>query len=407
MTTALRRATALAAAASLATVLAACGDSDSGGGGSESADSITIGFVGALTGPLSASGKNALAGLEAGAEYAEDEYGVAISIEQRDTKGEPTAAVASTRELAQKGVTAMYFSTEAFPAVQDVLNQVEVPGDTAGGIAAVLGDVGDSQRYKYAFSTGAGTAGPDSIRPLLEHAAALGGKVGMLSVGSSYGTAQAEATMAMVEDEFPDMDVVAETFPETATDVTAQLTKLKDADVSSVLTWGYGAPLVAILNSFGKMGWAPPTISAGIGSGEAATSELIPAAMKDSFVAGPMPVTFLTAEPGSKPEGAAAVFEKAYLEAQGDDQFDALDTVGAISFDWAALVAQAVKANGSADPKELKAKLTDGTELDGANGTYVFGPDERIGIAGDQLALFLPGQPCTDGLCVMAPEEGS
>src|SRR5690606_38625539 len=136
------------------------------------ATTIKIGFVGSLTGPLAPSGQVALVGLQAGAEYVESQDpDVTIEIVERDTQGEPTQAVAATRALVQEGVSAIWFTTEAFPPVQDYLNQVKIPGATAGGIGAVLADVGDSKKYKYAFSTGAGTSGETSIIPLLAYAA--------------------------------------------------------------------------------------------------------------------------------------------------------------------------------------------------------------------------------------------
>lgn len=394
-----RRVTALVAVGALTTGLSACGGSDSAGA---DADTVTIGFVGALTGPLAASGKNSLAGLKAGAEYAEKKFGVTVEIKQRDTKGEPTAAVAATRALAQDGVTAMYFTTEAFPAVQDVLNQVKVPGDTAGGIGSILDEVGDSKRYKYAFSTGAGTAGPTSIRPVLEQAKANGGRIGMLSVGSAYGTAQEEQTLELAESDFPELDIATEQFPETATDVTAQLNKLKDAGAETVIVWGYGAPLVAVLNGFAKTGWAPPTISAGLASGESGARDLIPDSMKETLIAGPLAAGFVAETEGQKPQGAAAAFEEIYMADQ-EGEFDALDTVGAISFDWAVIVAQAVDAAGSNDPQKVKDKLVDGTEFEGANGTYRFGPDTRIGIGLDDLSMFVPAVPCDAGTCLAVP----
>lgn len=403
MTLLTRRLSALLVAAAMTTGLAACGGGSNDGSSGDAKD-VTIGFVGALTGPLAASGKNSLAGLKAGAKYAKDELGVTVTIKQRDTKGEPTAAVAATRALAQDGVTAMYFTTDAFPAVQDVLNQVKVPGDTAGGIGSILDQVGDSKRYKYAFSTGAGTAGPTSIRPVLEQAKANGGKVGMLSVGSAYGTAQEEQTLALAKSDFPELDIVTQQFPETATDVTAQLQKLQDAGAKTVVVWAYGAPLVAVLNGFGKTGWAPPTISAGLASGEPGARDLIPDSMKDTLVAGPLAAGFVSDQEGQKPQGAAAGFEKIYMAGQ-DGEFDALDTVGAISFDWAVIVAQAVDASGSSDPQKVKDKLVDGTEFEGANGTYTFGPDKRIGIGLDDLSMFKPSVPCDAGTCLAVPSK--
>ncbi|MFF0772728.1 ABC transporter substrate-binding protein [Nonomuraea wenchangensis] len=379
--------------------LAACGDGGSSGDAA-GGTTIKIGFVGALTGPLSPSGQNSLAGLKAGAEYVEQHNpGTKIVIEQRDTKGEPTAAVAATRALAQDGVSALYFTTEAFPPVQDVLNQVKVPGDTAGGIGSIAADVGDSKRYKYAFSTGAGTSGETSITPLLSYAASAGKTVAVLDDSSAFGTSQTKDTLAIAQSQFPDVKIVQESFPNTASDVTAQLNKLKDAGAESLIVWSYGAPLVATMSSLNKIGWNPQ-MSAVLGIGDPATTELIPEGMKKTLAAGPIAKTFLSSSTGDN--SITADFVKLYLKAKGKTEFNALDSVGAVSFDWALLVTQAAQQAKSTEPDAIKKALVSGGTFKGANGTYTFGPDKRIGIDADQLGVFVPAQPCPDGKCVEA-----
>lgn len=374
----------------------------SGGPAAESDGStIKIGFIGSLTGPLAASGKVSLDGLQAGAKYIEAQYpGSKVEIVQRDTKGEPTAAVAATRALAQEHVTALYYTTEAFAPVQDVLNQVEIPADTAGGIGPILNEVGDTKRYKYAFSTGAGTAGDTSVIPLLNYAASAGNHLAMLNDSTAYNTSQAELTKTIASAQYPQIDLVTQSFPSTASDVTAQLNKLRDSGSPSIIVWSYGSPLVAVMSSLSKIGWNPQ-MSGVLGVGDPAASELIPNGMKNTVAAGPMAKTFLSAQPGSSPTGITAEFVKLFLEVKGKSDFVALDTVGATSFDWVLLVHQAAQKSSSADPKKIKEQLVSGNTFNGANGVYTFGPDKRIGIGSDQLATFLPAQPCIKGSCVI------
>jgi ABC-type branched-subunit amino acid transport system substrate-binding protein len=399
MFTTAKRLAAVGLAGILACGLAACG----GGSASESDGStIKIGFVGSLTGPLAPSGKVSLAGLQAGAKYVEEHYpGSNVEILQRDTKGEPTAAVAATRALAQEDVTALYYTTEAFAPVQDVLNQVEVPASTAGGIGPIIGDVGDSKRYKYAFSTGAGTSGETSVVPLLDYAATAGTRVAMLDDSSAFNTSQAELTATIAADQYPQLELTRQSFPSTASDVTAQLNKLRDSGSPSIIVWAYGSPLVAVMSSLNKIGWSPH-MSGVLGMGDPATAALIPAEMKDTVAAGPMAKTFVSSQVGAAPSGITAEFVKNFLEVQDKTEFNALDTVGAISFDWVLLVHEAASKAGSGDPNTVKERLVSGDSYEGANGTYTFGPDQRIGIGADQLATFLPAQPCTNGTCVSA-----
>jgi branched-chain amino acid transport system substrate-binding protein len=390
---------ALAVAGAVAVSLAACGtaapDPENSG---EAPGEITIGFVGSLTGPLASSGVNALAGLKAGAEYAESKYpNLTVNIEERDTAGEATAAVAQTRELAQAGVSAIYYTTEAFPAVQGTLNQVKIPGGTAGGIGPILSDTGDNRLYKYAFSTGAGTSGETSILPYLDYLSSIGDTIGVLDDSSAFNASQSALLDKIVAASYPDVKLVHQSFPSNASDATAQLAALQNADVDSLILFSYGAPAVTAMTSLGKLGWTPP-MAAELGLGADATVALIPPAMNDLIAAGPIANTFMTAQ---DPDSITAQFVKLYQKAQSKETFGPLDTVGAISFDWAVIVSQAVEESGSTNGDDIKNYLTAGNPLEGANGTYVFGPDVRIGISADQLSLFNPSEKCDpSGVCV-------
>jgi branched-chain amino acid transport system substrate-binding protein len=404
------RALAAAIAATGVVALAGCGGSSSATTGSASAkapSSITIGFVGSLTGPLASSGVNALAGLKAGAAYAESQHkGLTINVVSRDTGGSATTAVALTRELAQQKVASIYYTTEAFAPAQTVLNQLKIPGDTAGGIGPILDKVGDSKLYKYAFSTGAGTSGDTSIVPIVQYAAKFGNKIGMLDDSTAFNTSQKDATEAIVKKQFPKVTLVSQSFPSTASDATAQLQALKDQGVDSLILWSYGAPAVTAMSSLEKLGWNPP-MAGELGIGAKATVGLIPAGMKATMGAGPMAKTYGSTGPSTAPTNKiTADFVTSYLKSlnrTGD--FTALDQVGAISYDWAIIVADAVEKAGSADGDAIKKVLTSGENFQGANGTYKFGPDARIGIGADQLVLFRPAEPCAQGTCVIAPTK--
>jgi ABC-type branched-subunit amino acid transport system substrate-binding protein len=394
---------AVALSTALIALAAACGNgSNSNNNNAGGATHIKIGFVGSLTGALAASGQNALYGLQAGAQYVQEHNpGTTVEVEQKDTGGDTTAAVAATRELVQDGVSAIWFTTEAFPPVQDYLNQAKVPGATAGGIGAVLADVGDSKKYKYAFSTGAGTAGETSITPLLKYAAKAGNTIAMLDDSSAYGTAQSQLTLTLAARDFPNVKIVRQEFPATANDVTSQLTTLRNSGAQSLIVWCYGAPLVATMNSLNTIGWNPQ-MSAVLGIGDPTISELIPAGMKDTLAAGPIAKTFVSSASGASLAGAAADFATRYLQLKKKTTFNALDTVGAMSYDWALLVAQAAQKANSTKGDDIKNALTSSTEFTGANGTYTFGPDKRIGLDADDLSVFIPAKPCTNDVCVEA-----
>jgi ABC-type branched-subunit amino acid transport system substrate-binding protein len=393
---------AVALSAALVALAAACGNGSGNNNNANGVTHIKIGFVGSLTGPLAPSGQNALVGLQAGAQYVQDHTpGLTIEVDQKDTGGDATAAVAAARELVQGGVSAIWFTTEAFPPVQDYLNQAKVPGATAGGIGAVLADVGDSHKYKYAFSTGAGTAGETSVTPLLKYAAKAGNTIAMLDDSSAYGTAQSALTQTLAARDYPSVKLVHKSFPSTATDVTSQLTDLRNSGPQSLIVWSYGAPLVATMKSLNTIGWNPQ-MSAVLGIGDPTTAELIPDGMKATLAAGPIAKTFVSSTPGASPTGIAADFVTRYLQLKNKTSFNALDTVGAMSFDWSLLVAQAAQKANSTNGDAIKNQLVSAGSFVGANGTYTFGPDKRIGLDADQLSVFVPAKPCDNHICVEA-----
>jgi len=395
---------AVAAAGAVALSLTACSTSSPGGTtstGGAAPTQITIGFVGSLTGSLASSGINALAGLKVGAEYAHTKYpNLTVTVKELDTGGDATKAVSLTKQLASEGVTAIYFTTEAFAPVQGTLNQVKIPGGTAGGIGPILSDTGDNRLYKYAFSTGAGTSGDTSIIPYLDYLKQFGNKIGILDDSTAFNTSQTDLTKKLVAANYPDITLVTQSFASTASDATAQLQALKDAGVNSLILYSYGAPAVTAMNSLAKLGWTP-NMAAELGIGADATVAVIKTipAMATKIAAGPIAKTFMDASLDTS--GIVKTFVSGYLKQQNNKAtFNALDTVGAISFDWALIVAQATQEAKTTNGDAIKNYLTSGAPLTGSNGTYKFGPDVRIGIDASQLTLFNPASSCDiSGIC--------
>jgi branched-chain amino acid transport system substrate-binding protein len=378
--------------------LSACGGSD--GDKSDAATSrsdLTIGFVGALTGPLSASGNDALAGLKAGVAYLNAQHGpYTYRIASRDSGGDPTHAVAATRELAQGHVAGIYFTTEAFPAVQQILNQTKTIG-ISPGIGPILDKTGDGKAYPWAFSTGT-AAGLPAVAPHIAYAQAGGDVVAELSEASAYGQAQAALTAAEAK-KASGLKIVSRDFPTTARDVSKQLGDLRASGAKTLIVWTYGQGLATVIQGLKKVGWAP-RLAGPLAFADPAITQAAPASLLANAVAGPMPKTFLSTQPGQAPTGIAAEFVKRYLAATGKKQFSGLDEVGAFSFDTAIVLDSAARTAHGTDSAKLKAALTSGTPIVGAQGRYVFSPDQRIGLGADQLGLFKAGEPCDSGTCI-------
>lgn len=427
--TSAKRGLALAVAALLAsTALAACGSgsdssgsgsgTDSGGSGAatggatsapttdNAADSgpegtYTLAFVGALSGPGAASGRVAADGLKAGVEYL-NSLGTKVKYEyeERDSKGDPSTGANLARELAQSGVGSIYTSSTEIAAIQPVLNQFKVIGADSGGVTGLLPKLGVNKEYPWTFSTSTAT-GSLSIVPLLRFAesASGGAKVGQLADNGPYGTGQIAATEALAEAQFPDMEIVTEEFPATATSVTAQLGKLKDQGVNSIIVWTYGAPLIMVLQSLDRMGWYP-YLATSLGVGDPSIVEATPEGLKGKIAGGG--IASGQVEGSGKPAGELTPkFFELYSKIKGSTDFNALDTVASYTFDWAVAVHAAIQATGSLDNTEIRDWLISGEVIQGAQGPLKFGDEgeARIGISPDDATVFDPSQPCSDGLC--------
>ena len=396
-----RKAVATATLAVLALSASACG----GGGGSDaeaSDDTYTVGYVGALSGPLGASGRLVVDGLKAGAEYANDNGDITFEVVERDSKGDPTSAANLARELAQGDVDAIYAGTTDFAAIQPVANQYKIPVADSGGVTAVLDKLGDDNEFPWGFCTNPSCGAP-SVLPQIRFLQEAGtdGKIGQLADTGAYGSGTMALVDSLVAEEFPDVEIVSETFPIDANNVTSQLTKLRDAGAETLAVWTYGAPLVMVMQSLDRIGWYP-YIAGPLGAGDPSVVEATPENLKGKIVAGGIAAAQVADSADAEPTGMAKEFFDRFSAIAQDDEFTGLDTVASYAFDWVVALKAAIEGADSTDPEQVKAWLVDGNEIEASQGTLRFGPEttDRIGISLDDTTVYDPSQPCDNGLCV-------
>ena len=361
---------------------------------------MKIGFIGALTGPLSASGIDALYGLKAGVQYLNQQGGkYHYTIVSRDSQGNPTKAVAATIQITQgHGVAGIYYTTESFPPAQVALNRSQTPGFSPG-INAILPQARTSGQDPWAFSPGT-QAGSPSVAQQVNFALSSGKVIGELYEASAYGQAQAALTKTEVA-KHPGAKLVSQSFATGSTDMSKQLQQLKSAGAQSVIVWTYGAGMVSAMTSFQRVGWYPK-VAGPLAMADPATDSAAPKAVLAAAVGGPLPTTFLSATPDTPAKGLAGEFVKHYEALAGSKTFNGLDEVGAFSFDTALIIASAINKTGSTNGLAMRNSLTSGAPFVGAQGTYRFTPNTRLGLANDQLGMFKANQPCPKGTCVTA-----
>lgn len=371
-------------------------------GGEEGVPTVKLGYVGPLTGAYAAAGATSIAGFKAAIEYV-NTLGVAkFELLERDSQGDPAQAAGLARDLAQEGVISITAGTGEIAPIQPVANQYGLFAVDSGGVTPLLPQAGDDREYPWVFcadpSCGApGTAG--QLQFVLD--VGTSDKVAQLADTGAYGAGQVVAVDALVEAEFPDLEgkLVTETFPEDATSVTAELTRLRDTGADSIILWTYGAPLVMVMQSMDRIGWYP-WVAAPLGAGEQGVIDATPAGLKGKIAAGGIAASQVSADAGAAPTGLYKEFFERYSE-QIDHPYTGLDTVGSYAFDWVIILATAIEETGSTEPEELKAWITAGNEIETSQGPQSFGPsgDGRVGMPLANTTMYDPSIPCDTGMC--------
>jgi ABC-type branched-subunit amino acid transport system substrate-binding protein len=211
---------------------------------------------------------------------------------------------------------------------------------------------------------------------------------------------------SLLPKDFPQLKVTRQSFPTGAASVVSQLTKLKQAGATSLLAWTYGPDLVAVMQSLDRMGWYPYVVGP-LGVGDPSVVAAIPAKLKGKVIAGGIATSQVGASPDESATGLNKTFFNLYSKHAGANDYNGLSTVASYTFDWAVILAAAIKATGSTDPTKLRDWLTAGHSIDTAEGVQQFGQngDDRIGPSLDTTTVFDPQYPCSKGVCV-APKVG-
>ena len=416
-----RRAAAVVTAGITALLIAACGSSSTGGssassssggssGGGSSQKSLptyTIAFDGPLSGPYGSAGLVSLAGLKAGVDYA-NTLGIAhFKYTIADSGGDASTGVSIARKAGQDGANALMTGTTEFAAVQPVANQYKMFTADGGGFTGIQSQVGTDKEFKWAFCPNT-ACGASTVLPEVKFLSQVDphGKIGELYSNDPYGTGTAQLVGPLVKSEFPQVKMISQSFPLTATSVVSQLTSLKNAGATSLLVWTYGTPLVMVMQSLNSMGWYPYLVGP-LGVGDPAVVKAMPAKLKGKAIAGGIASSQVASKPGAHATGLNAEYFKYYQKyAGGNGTYNGLDTVSSYGFDFVLILADAIKATGSTNAEKMLAWITAGHVIQTSEGPQHFGPNgaERVGTSLATTTVYDPQYPCTYGVCV-APQN--
>lgn len=397
----------------VALVAAGCGGSSnessssttasSGSGGGDkplSGQTVKVGAVAPLSGPLAASGSGSLAGTKAAIKYLNEGgsvSGAKFELITRDDQGDPTKSAAAARDLASKGIKAIL--PIATPgdnlAMQPIVNQAKII-DLGPAIQGLQDGVGPDGKYPWVFDTGPSPT--QYTEKQIDYVAntlkvkKLGEIYSADPVGKDFhnGAAQHAKQFGITID--------SQSFAPTQQDVTAQLQRLKSGGAQALAIWTYGTPLVSVAQSLSKMGWSPPIVTV-LGATDPAVLGLLkkqaPGVLK-KMVSGPLATAYISDQPGAAPSNELAKKWAEYTPKVTGRKLNGNDYVGI--YMWDALIAldQGMKAAGSSDPAKVQSVFNQ-QPIQISQGKTSWPQNPAEGVSSADLGIFQTGSDLSSG----------
>ena len=373
-----------ALAASMAIMIAGCGGSDSESSGSTSSqEPIKIGAILSLTGTYAGLGegeKNVIDLEVAKINEAGGVNGRPIEvIVEDDATDEAKAVAAAAKLIEQDGVVAILGATGSGQtmAVRGDVQRAAIPQVSMAGATAITNPV-DPLVFATPWSN-------TIVVPFILDSLKSQGitKVGLISDSGGFGK-DGQAVLTADAPEYGVTIVDDETFNPGDTDMTAQLTKIKNSDAQAIVMWTAGAEAATIAKNARDLGIELPIYAShGIarrefieGAGDAAEGIklaagkiLLPEAYGEGTEAYTVATDFIDR------------YEKAYGEAPS--------TFAGYAYDALHLTVDAAKrVQGDLTPEALRDEIERTSGFVGTGGTFTFSAEDHNGLTADDLTMY-------------------
>jgi branched-chain amino acid transport system substrate-binding protein len=341
---------------------------------------LKIGALLSVTGPASFLGAPEARTLEMLAEALNAKGGVGgrkVQLVVKDTGGSPEKALSFARQLVDEenvfAIIGPATSGETL-AVKAVAEESRTLLVSCAAAEAIVNPVA-----RYVFKT----AQKDShaIVQLFAQMKRMGVKrVGLLSSNTGFGKAGREQIAKLAPEHGIEI-VVDEVYDKAATDLTAEVTKLKAANVQGVLNWSIEPAQAIVLKNVRQIGLAVPVFqSHGFGNiqyvkaaGAAAEGVIFPASR----------ILVADALPDTHPQKAVLLGYKRAYEARYKEDASAF---GGYAHDaFAALVK--VIADVGPDREKVRAALEGLKGFVGTSGVFTFSPTDHNGLGADAFEM--------------------
>ena len=339
-----------------------------------------IGAIFATTGPAAALGQPEADTAEMIEEMTNAAGGIngrPVEIIIRDTKGEETEALAAIKELIEKeGVLAIVGPTRSGTTlgIIDAIEKAEVPLVSCAAAVKITTPV-----KKWVFKTPQTDA--HAVEAIYGYLNDKGiSKIAVISASTGYGVAGLE--QLKLQAEAAGIEIVdAEEFQDTDTDMTAQLTRIKNGDAEGVICWGIGPAPSLVTKQMAQIQLDIPIFqSHGVankrfieGAGDAAEGVILPAGK----------LLVVDQLPDSDPQKATlAAYKKAYEEKFNKD----VDTFGGHCWDALQMVINGIREGGD-DPAAIRDTIESTTGFVGTGGVFNYSADDHYGLTADAFVM--------------------
>jgi branched-chain amino acid transport system substrate-binding protein len=341
---------------------------------------IKIGALMAVTGPASFLGAPEARTLEMLVEEVNAKGGVAgrkVQLLVKDTGGDPAKALSFAKQLIDEEQVFAIIGPATSGETMAVKAVAEESRTLLLSCAAAEAIVNPVSRYVFK------TAQKDShaiLKVFQQMRKAGATRIGVLSSNTGFGKAGREA-IAKLAPENGIQIVADEVYDKAATDLTAEVTKLRAANVQAILNWSIEPAQAIVIKNARQLGMTVPIFqSHGFANiqyvkaaGAAAEGVIFPASR----------IVVAEALPEKHPQKAVLVAYKRAYESRYKEDASAF---GGYAHDAFALLVRAVKEAGP-DREKVRAAVEGMKGFVGTAGVFAFGPADHNGLDVDAFEM--------------------
>lgn len=345
------------------------------------AGTIKVGAILAVTGPASFLGAPEAKTLEMMVEEINAKGGIngsKVELIIKDSGASPEKAVSFAKQLIEEEKVFAIIGPSTSGETMAIKNIAE-EGKTLL-LSCAAAEVIVNPVAKYVFKTPQKDS--DAVLRIFQQMKKMGiSKIGVLSSNTGFGKAGKE----QIEKLAPENGItiaISEVYDKAATDLTAEVTKLKSANVQAVLNWSIEPAQAIVIKNARQMGMTAPIFqSHGFGNIQYVKAAG-PAAEGVIFPAGRLLVANELSD--KNPQKALLVSYKKNYESRYKED---VSTFGGHAYDAMKILEQALKAAGKADQEKVRNTIENMKGLVGTAGVFNFSPADHNGLSADAFEM--------------------